>query len=374
MAKEKVKKEEIKVEKTMDMDAYFNAIDKKMGGGVIKRADDDTLKIRRLSTGIPSLDRSIGGGIPVSKWTQFKGPEHCGKSWACLRTIANLHKNDKSAWAVYLDVEKSFDPKWATQIGVDMNRLKVITDLTSEGFWDLLSRLLDNPTVKIIVLDSLAVMVPKDELVEDTNGVAKGFEKKSVGTQAQTNTVAVRIVNNKMKYNSAAIIVINQVRYKIGVMYGNPETTPGGMAVKHQLSVDLQFRKGDRYPEKCQSEDAKGHVVNTRATKNKTYKEQQVSSFIMMTDGSVNEVAGILAMAKELNYLEESGIKKGNSYIINGEKVAGKISDFEEYLMNNNEAFEKIRKEVEELASSEGNKYELDDLEVEDLEEAEDEN
>ena len=367
MAKEKVKKEE--TNNLIDMDAYFSSIDKKMGGGIIKRADDETLKIKRLSTGIPSLDRSLGGGIPVSKWTQFKGPEHCGKSWACLRTIANLHKNDKTSWAVYLDVEKSFDPKWAAQIGVDLSRVKVITDLTSEGFWDLLSRLLDNPMIKIVVLDSIAVMVPKDELVEDKNGVAKGFEKKSVATQAATNTVAVRIVNNKMKHNSAAIIVINQVRYKIGVMYGNPETTPGGMAIKHQLSIDVQFRKGEVYPEKCNAEDAKGHVVNTRATKNKTFKEKQVSSFIMMTDGSVNEVAGILAMAKELNYLEDSGIKKGNCYTINGEKVAGNVADFEKYLMSNNEAFEKIRKEVEELAASQGSQYELDELGVEDLEE-----
>jgi recombination protein RecA len=261
-------------------------------------------------------------------------------------------------------VEKSFDPTWARAIGVDMDRIKVINDLTAEGFWDVLSRLLDNTMIKIIVLDSLAVMAPKGELEEDKNGLAQGFNKRSVATQAQANTVAVRLVNNKMKYNSAAIIVINQVRFKIGVMYGNPETSPGGMAVKHQLSVDVQFRKGEFYPDGAKGQEALGHNINTRVTKNKTYKEQQVASFVMMRDGSVNEVAGIISLAKEIGYFEESGIKSGNSYTINGEKVAKSIKEFEDFLIRNPEIFENIRKEVENKAIIDGGKYELDSNEV----------
>lgn len=344
---------------TMDMDQYFAAIDKKMGGGIIKSGDDERLQIKRLSTGIPSLDRSLGGGLPVSKHVQLKGPEHSGKSWVCLKTIATLHKNDPQAWAVYLDVEKSWDPVWAASCGVDVNRVKVITTLTAEGFWDLISRLLDNPMIKIIVLDSLALMAPSAELEEDKNGTAKAFTTRSVATQAQVNTSAIRVVNHKMEHNSATIIYINQIRYKIGVMYGNPETTPGGQAVKHALSIDVSVRHGDFYPNSKNKEDALGHYIKTRVTKNKTYPEQKTAEFLMMADGSLNQVASVLALAKEINYLEFSGIKKGNTYTINGEKVAGSISEFEAYLQNDEATLENIRKEVESIIYNEDTKYEL---------------
>ena len=374
--KKKEEKKEVVVVKASnpldDMNKYFKSIDKKMGGGVIKAGDDDTLQIKRLSTGIPSLDRALGGGIPIARHSQFRGPEHSGKSWICLHTIKTLHKNDKDAWAVYLDVEKSWDPIWAESIGIDINRVKVITSLTAEGFWDLLSRLLDNTMIKIIVLDSLALMAPAAELEEGKDGILKAFTTRSVATQAQVNTPAMRVVMNKMKHNSAAIIYINQVRYKIGG-YGNPETTPGGQSIKHALSIDVNVRKGDFYPNKSDREGALGHYINARVVKNKTYKEQQISSFLMMTDGSLNEVASILALAKEVNYLEDSGIKKGNTYTINGEKVAGNIREFENYLKNDEEALISIREGVEKALNKEDNLYELSsDKDVEEVDEEED--
>jgi len=353
------KKKEVDKSKDSSMDDFFAKIDKQMGGGVIKSGDDDCFEIKRISSGIPELDLALGGGYPVSKHVQIKGKEHVGKSWMCFKAIAQLHKDDPKAYAVYINVENLVDRNWAKKIGVDLKRMKIVEgELTAEEFWDIVSKLLSNPNIKIIVLDSLALMAPRKEITEK-NGSMNAFTTQSVATQAQTNTQAMRAINYKMKNNSAVIIYINQIRYKVGQLYGNPETSPGGQAIKHQLAVDISVRKGKYYPDEKNGENATGHYINLKVTKNKTYKEQQTASFIMMRDGSLNEVAGVLAMAKELDYLEECGIKSGNTYTVNGEKVAKNIREFEEYLKKDKKTLNKIREGVNSILLNEGNEYEL---------------
>jgi recombination protein RecA len=272
-------------------------IEKQYGQGAIMQMDEHSYaKIEGISTGALSLDIALGGaGIPRGRVTELFGPESSGKTTLALHIIANAQRG--GGVAAFIDAEHALDTTWAKRLGVDVSGLLVSQPDTGEQALDITEMLISSNSVDVIVIDSVAALTPKAE-IEGEMGDAH------VGLQARLMSQAMRKLTAIISKSKTALVFINQIRMKIGVMFGNPETTTGGKALKFYSSVRLDLRRITTIKD---TTGAVGSRVRARVVKNKIAPPFRESEFDIMFDSGISYEGDLLDLALGCQVVERSG-------------------------------------------------------------------
>jgi len=271
-------------------------IEKQYGQGAIMQMDEHRYaRIEGISTGSLSLDIALGGaGIPRGRVTELFGPESSGKTTLALHVIANAQQ---AGVAAFIDAEHALDTTWAKRLGVDVSSLLVSQPDTGEQALDIAEMLIASNSVDIIVIDSVAALTPKAEIEGDMGDT-------HVGLQARLMSQAMRKLTSIISKSKTALIFINQIRMKIGVMFGNPETTPGGRALKFYSSVRIDLRRVTTIRD---SSGAVGSRVRARVVKNKIAPPFRDTEFDIMFDSGISYEGDLLDLALGCEVVEKGG-------------------------------------------------------------------
>src|SRR6516162_4510971 len=307
-------------------------IEKEIGKGAIMRLGEGSVAdTPGISTGALSLDIALGGrGLPRGRIIEIFGPESSGKTTVALHAVANAQR--QGGVAAFIDAEHALDPGWAKRIGVDLEGLLVSQPSSGEEALKIAEMLIKSNAVDIIVIDSVAALVPRSE-VEGEIG------DSHVGLQARLMSQAMRILNPAIARTKTCIIFINQIRQKIGVMFGNPETTSGGLALKFYSSVRIDIRKISGIKE---GEETVGSRIKARVVKNKVAPPYRVAEFDLMHDFGISREGDILDLGLEDKLLQKSGsnIYYGDMKLGNGRENA------KQYLRDNPALADEISRKV----------------------------
>ena len=276
----------------------ISQIEKSCGKGSIMRMGSDTPKVRLevIPTGAINLDAAIGiGGIPRGRVTEIYGPESSGKTTLCLHVVANAQKT--GGVAAFIDAEHALDTEYAAKLGVDVENLLVSQPDTGEQALEICEILVRSGAVDVIVIDSVAALVPKAEIEGDMGD-------SHVGMQARLMSQALRKLTGAIARSKTSVIFINQLREKIGVMFGNPETTTGGKALKFYASVRLDIRRIGPVKEK---EDVIGSHVRVKVVKNKMAPPFKQAEFDIMFSEGISHTSLLVDIGAESGIIEKSG-------------------------------------------------------------------
>ena len=299
--KSKGKVEELKPKDSATDSALERAIaqiEKQYGTGSIMKLDDSYRNwIEGISTGALSLDLALGGsGIPRGRVVEFYGPESSGKTTLALHVIANAQR--KGGVAAFIDAEHALDTTWAKRLGVDVNSLLVSQPDTGEQALDITEMLIKSNAVDIIVIDSVAALVPSAELQGEMG-------QSHVGLQARLMSQALRKLTGAINKSKTCLIFINQIRMKIGVMFGNPETTTGGNALKFYSSVRTDVRRISTI--KDTKGEAIGNRVKVRVVKNKLAAPFKTTEFDIMFDSGISYEGDLIDLGVDCGVITKSG-------------------------------------------------------------------
>lgn len=272
-------------------------IEKQFGkGAIMQLGESSSLDVQGIPTGALSLDIALGGkGLPRGRVIEIFGPESSGKTTVALQVVANAQK--LGGVAAFIDAEHALDPSWAKRVGVDLESLLVSQPSCAEEALKIAEMLVKSNAVDVIVIDSVAALVPRSE-VEGEIG------DQHVGLQARLMSQALRILTPAISRTKTCIIFINQIRQKIGVMFGNPETTSGGLALKFYSSVRLDIRKVSAIKE---GEETVGSRVKVRVVKNKVAPPFRQAEFDLMHDRGISREGDLLDLALEDKLIDKSG-------------------------------------------------------------------
>ncbi|MCC7407427.1 MAG: recombinase RecA [Phycisphaeraceae bacterium] len=314
------------------LDRAVTQIERSFGKGSIMRLNDDPSQVPPgISTGAVSLDLALGGrGIPRGRIVEIFGPESSGKTTLALHVIASAQK--AGGVAAFIDAEHALDPSWARRLGVNLESLLVSQPDTGEQALEICEMLVRSNAVDVIVIDSVAALIPRAE-IEGEMGEAQ------VGLQARLMSQAMRKLTGAISRSRCTVIFINQIREKIGVMFGNPETTPGGRALKFYASVRIDIRRTASIKE---GEVSVGNHVRARVVKNKIAPPFREAEFDIMFDSGISAEGDLLDMAVVENIVDKSGawFSYGSVRIGQGRENA------KQYLKQNPELFQEIRAKV----------------------------
>nr|WP_315861218.1 recombinase RecA [Anatilimnocola floriformis] len=315
-------------------------IEKQFGdGSIMPLGGERTLEIQGVPTGSLALDVALGGqGIPRGRIIEIFGPESSGKTTLALHTIAEAQKKD--GVCALIDAEHAFDPTWGKKLGVQLDTLLVSQPTSGEEAMQIVEMLVKSNAVDVIVIDSVAALVPRAELEGDIGD-------SHVGLQARLMSQSMRKLTGVIAKSKTAVIFINQIREKIGVTYGSPETTPGGRALKFYCSCRIDVRRVTQIKE---GEDVVGQRVRAKIVKNKVAPPFRVAEFDMMHTNGISFEGDILDMGVEQKILVRSGswFKYNDAYIGQGKEKA------RAYLAENTAIRDEIRDKI--LASGVGGK------------------
>jgi recombination protein RecA len=310
----------------------LSQIEKQFGkGAIMQLGEGSAADVQGISTGALSLDIALGGrGLPRGRIIEIFGPESSGKTTVALHAVANAQR--QGGVAAYIDAEHALDPSWAKRVGVDLEALLVSQPGCAEEALKIAEMLIKSNAVDIIVIDSVAALVPRSE-VEGEIG------DSHVGLQARLMSQAMRILNPAIARTKTCIIFINQIRQKIGVMFGNPETTSGGLALKFYSSVRLDIRKITGVKD---GEETIGSRVKVRVVKNKVAPPFKLAEFDLMHDRGISREGDLLDLAIEDKLIEKSGawISYGDMRLGQGRENA------KQYLRDNPALVEEITRKV----------------------------
>ncbi len=309
-------------------------IEKKFGkGAIMPLKSAEHINVEVIHTGSYALDKAIGvGGIPKGRITEIFGPESSGKTTLALHIIAEAQKN--GGIAVFIDAEHALDPKYAERIGVDVENLYISQPDYGEQALEIAETLIRSGAVDVVVIDSVAALVPKDEL-EGNIGEAH------VGKQARLMSQALRKLKGEVNKSKTALIFINQIREKIGVMFGNPETTPGGRALKFFADLRLDIRKIGEVKE---GGEKKGNKVRVRVVKNKLAPPFQEAEFEIYYGEGICKLCDIINVATELGILTKSG----SWYSYGDKKIGQGVEQVKRFLKENPQILEEIERSIKE--------------------------
>jgi recombination protein RecA len=272
-------------------------IEKNCGkGSIMRMGADQKVKVASIPTGAINLDAAIGiGGVPKGRITEIYGPESSGKTTLCLHVVANAQK--AGGVAAYIDAEHALDTEYARKLGVDVEALLISQPDTGEQALEICDILVRSGAVDVIVVDSVAALVPKAEIEGDMGD-------SHVGLQARLMSQALRKLTGAIARSNSAVIFINQLREKIGVMFGNPETTTGGKALKFYASLRLDIRRIGPVKDK---EDVVGSHVRVKVVKNKVAAPFKQAEFDIMYAEGISHASLVLDIASEAGIVEKSG-------------------------------------------------------------------
>jgi recombination protein RecA len=307
-------------------------IEKQFGkGAIMQLGEGSAADVQGISTGALSLDIALGGrGLPRGRLIEIFGPESSGKTTVALHAVSNAQK--AGGVAAYIDAEHALDPGWAKKVGVDLEALLVSQPSNAEEALKIAEMLVKSNAVDLIVIDSVAALVPRSE-VEGEIG------DQHVGLQARLMSQALRILNPTVAKTKTCIIFINQIRQKIGVMFGNPETTSGGLALKFYSSVRLDIRKITGVKD---GEETIGNRVKVRVVKNKVAPPFKQAEFDLMYDRGISREGDLMDLAIEDKLIEKSG-----SWINYGEIRLGQgRENAKQYLRENPALIEEITRKI----------------------------
>jgi recombination protein RecA len=318
-------------------------IEKQFGKGAIMQLGEDSplSDIQGIPTGALSLDIALGGkGLPRGRVVEIFGPESSGKTTVALHTVSNAQK--LGGVAAFIDAEHALDPSWAKRLGVDLEGLLVSQPSSGEEALKIAEMLIKSNAVDIIVIDSVAALVPEAEVKGEIGD-------SHVGLQARLMSQALRILTPAVSRTKTCVIFINQLREKIGVMFGSPETTPGGRALKFFSSVRLDVRKINNIKE---GETTTGARIRAKVVKNKMAPPFRQAEFDLMHDHGISREGDLIDLGIEDGILEKSGgwISYGEMRLGNGRE------NVKQYLRDNPALVEEISRKVLAARSLAGNK------------------
>jgi recombination protein RecA len=300
-------------------------------GAIMQLGEHSHLNVQGISTGALSLDVALGGkGLPRGRIIEIYGPESSGKTTVALHAVANAQR--LGGVAAFIDAEHALDPSWAKKLGVDLEGLLVSQPSSGEEALKIAEMLVKSDAVDIIVIDSVAALVPRAE-VEGEIG------DSHVGLQARLMSQAMRILNPTISRTKTCMIFINQIRQKVGVIYGSPETTSGGLALKFYASVRLDIRKIGQVKD---GDEVIGSEVRVKVVKNKVAPPFRTAEFDLMHDGGISREADLINLAVEDKVIDKSGawLNYGEVRLGQGKEKA------KEYLRENPALFEEISRKV----------------------------
>ncbi|HAJ65362.1 MAG: recombinase RecA [Eubacteriales bacterium] len=306
-------------------------IEKDYGKGTIMRLGDDiSVNVEALSTGSLSLDLALGiGGVPKGRIIEIYGPEASGKTTLALHIVASAQKNGGDA--AYIDVEHALEPAYARALGVDIDSLLISQPDTGEQALDITESLVRSGAIDVIVVDSVAALIPRAELEGEVGDTV-------VGMLARLMSQAMRRLAGAISKNNCTVIFINQLRQKIGVMYGNPETTPGGLALKYYASVRIDVRRIETLKS---GGEMIGNRTRAKVVKNKVAPPFREAEFDIMYGEGISKISEIIDLAVKLDIIE----KGGAWFTVNGQRLQGKDA-VKEYLTANPEICDKIEQDI----------------------------
>lgn len=330
-------------DKNKALSVAMTQIEKQFGKGSIMRlGDKETIKMEVIPTGALSLDIALGiGGLPRGRIVEIFGPESSGKTTVALHAIAEAQKRD--GIAAFIDAEHALDPSYAKKLGVDVDNLIVSQPDTGEQALEITEALVRSGAVDIVVVDSVAALVPKAE-IEGEMGDAH------VGLQARLMSQALRKLTGVINKSKTIVIFINQLREKVGVMFGNPETTTGGRALKFYSSIRLDVRRVDSIK---QGEDVIGNRTRVKVVKNKVAPPFKQAEFDIMYGQGISNEGNVLDAGVEANIINKSG----SWYSYGDYKLGQGRENAKDFLRENPE----IALEIENLIRE---KYELEKIPV----------
>jgi recombination protein RecA len=281
------------------LDIVMAAIDKQYGSGTIFRMDsDEALEWPAISTGALTLDKALGiKGLPEGRITEIFGTESAGKTTLALSVVAEAQK--MGHFCAYVDSEHALDPAYAEKIGVKHSQLLISQPDYGEQALDIVEKLVNTGNIKVVVVDSVAALTPKAELDGD-------MEAQQMGLQARMMSKAMRKLVSAINRTHTIVIFINQLREKIGVMFGNPETTPGGRALRFNASVRLDIRRVSAIKGKDGSDEA-GIRVKVKVVKNKMAPPFRIAEFDILYGRGINRMGCVFDLALEKGIFTQSG-------------------------------------------------------------------
>ena len=317
-------------EKMRALEAALGQIEKQFGkGSIMKLGDFQAMNVEAIPTGALSLDIALGiGGIPRGRIVEVYGPESSGKTTLALHMIAEAQK--LGGEAAFIDAEHALDPVYAKHLGVDIDNLIVSQPDTGEQALEIAEALVRSGALDVIVIDSVAALVPKAEIDGDMGD-------SHIGLQARLMSQALRKLAGAINKSKSVIIFINQLREKVGVMFGNPETTAGGRALKYYSSVRLDIRKVENIK---QDGEVVGNRARVKVVKNKVAPPFREAEFDIVYGKGISKEGNILDIAVNLDIIEKSG----SWFAYNGERIGQGRENVKKYLLDNPE----VAKEVEE--------------------------
>lgn len=280
------------------LDAVLGLINKNYGAGAVQKLGEATgLDIESISLGAPSLDMALGiGGIPAGRVVEIYGPESSGKTTVALQAVASVQK--AGGTAAFIDAEHALDPVYAANLGVDIDSLLVSQPDTGEQALEIMDMLVGSGAVDIVVVDSVAALVPRAEIEGDMGD-------SHVGLQARMMSQALRKITGRLSSTGTTAIFINQLREKIGVFFGNPETTTGGKALKFYASVRIDIRRVTTIKDKAGN--SIGNRTRAKIVKNKVAPPFKMAEFEITYGKGVDTTGNILSMAIEQDIVKQSG-------------------------------------------------------------------
>jgi len=321
-------------EKKKALEMAMSQIEKQFGkGSVMKLGEFKAMEVEAIPTGALSLDIALGiGGVPRGRIIEIYGPESSGKTTLALHVVAEAQK--MGGEAAFIDAEHALDPVYAKKLGVDIDNLIVSQPDTGEQALEITESLVRSGALDVIVVDSVAALVPKAEIDGDMGD-------SHMGLQARLMSQALRKLAGALNKTKTVLIFINQLREKIGVMFGNPETTTGGRALKFYASVRMDIRKTENIK---QDGEFKGSRARVKIVKNKVAPPFREAEFDIVYGEGISKAGNILDMAVNLDIIEKSG----SWFSYDGNRIGQGRENVKKYLIENPEILEEVEAKVRE--------------------------
>jgi recombination protein RecA len=326
---------EVNAEKLKALQLTMEKLDKAYGkGAVMKLGDSPVEKVEVIPTGSISLDLALGvNGYPKGRVVEIYGPESSGKTTLAIHAIAEVQK--QGGIAAFIDAEHAFDQFYAQKLGVDVNNLLISQPDNGEQALEIADNLIRSGAIDLIVIDSVAALTPKAEIEGE-------MSDSQMGLQARLMSKALRKLTGSINKAGTCCIFINQLRDKIGVMFGNPETTTGGNALKFYSSIRIDIRKASQIKE---GEDVMGNRVKVKVVKNKVAPPFRKAEFDIMYGEGISKVGEVIDLGVDLNILKKSG-----SWFSYGETRLGQGRDSVKQIIHDNpELLEELEAKIKEI-------------------------